>query len=58
MAGVCIARPDGDGGAAHLFVIGHVRAPVVRVRLRFADGDSIAAGPTHGLFVLPSRVRT
>jgi hypothetical protein len=35
-----------------LFVIGHVRAPVERVRLRFADGSSISARPTHGLFLL------
>jgi hypothetical protein len=35
-----------------LFVIGHVRDPVVRVRLRFADGDAITTRPVKGLFVL------
>ena len=35
-----------------LFVLGHVRAPVARVRLRFSDGDSIDARPDEGLFLL------
>jgi hypothetical protein len=34
-----------------LFVLGHVRAPVERVRLRFADGDTIDAPPEAGLFL-------
>jgi hypothetical protein len=34
-----------------VFVIGHVRAPVVRVRLRFANGDTIAARPVASLFM-------
>jgi hypothetical protein len=38
--------------ARDLFVIGHVRAPVERVRLRFADGTSVTTLPTHGLFLL------
>jgi hypothetical protein len=38
-----------------LFVVGHTRAPVVRVRLRFADGTSISMRPSHGfyLFAIP-----
>jgi hypothetical protein len=35
-----------------LFVIGHVRDPVVRVRLRFSDDDAITTRPVKGLFVL------
>jgi hypothetical protein len=35
-----------------LFVIGHVRDPVIRVRLRFADGEAITTRPVKGLFVL------
>lgn len=35
-----------------LFVLGYVRPPVVRVRLRFADGSSIGAKPVDGLFLL------
>ena len=35
-----------------VFVFGHVRAPVERVRLRFADGTSIATRPKLGLFLL------
>jgi hypothetical protein len=35
-----------------LFVIGHVRAPVERVRFRFSDATSVSTRPTHGLFVL------
>jgi len=34
-----------------VFVIGSVRAPVVRVRLRFADGSAIAAKPVDGMFL-------
>jgi hypothetical protein len=39
-----------------LFVIGHVRAPVASVRLRFADGSSADAKPVDGmyLFAIPS----
>jgi hypothetical protein len=33
-------------------VIGHVRNPVVRVRLLFAGGDAITTRPVKGLFVL------
>jgi len=34
-----------------LFVIGHVRAPVVRVQLEFANGDVLKTHPVKGLFV-------
>jgi hypothetical protein len=34
-----------------VFILGHVRAPVVRVRLRFADGSAIAAKPVDGMFL-------
>jgi len=34
-----------------LFVIGYVRPPVVSVRLRFADGSTIAARPVAGMFL-------
>lgn len=34
-----------------LFVFGDVRAPVVRVRMRFADGTSIGARPAERLFM-------
>ena len=35
-----------------LFVIGHARAPVVRVQLEFANGDVVRTRPVEGLFVL------
>src|SRR5205807_9636218 len=34
-----------------IFILGHVRAPVVRVRLRFSNGDSVGAKPVDGLFM-------
>ena len=34
-----------------IFILGHVRAPVVRVRLRFDNGDVVSAKPVDGLFM-------
>ena len=34
-----------------VFIFGAIRPPVVRVRLRFADGSTIAAKPVDGLFM-------
>jgi hypothetical protein len=35
-----------------VFIIGQTRAPVARVSLRFADGDSVSARPTRGIVIL------
>ena len=45
---VSLVQPAGKD----LFVVGHTRAPVERVRLTFADGTTVTTRPTHGLFVL------
>jgi hypothetical protein len=35
-----------------LFLIGHVRWPIARVQLEFANGDVIKTRPRHGLYVV------